>query len=402
MKLRITKDGIVEILIFIILFVSSSFVITNNIISSAATIALWLVTFFVIVISVITFRIHIRFGLGSPLVIGLLLIACVWITDLLNHENILTTGKFTFALITVSLIASIESFDSFREKYIHVLFLLSTISIILFLAYQFLPVLRGVNVVHNLSGRAFSNLYLFVYNMSLLRNCGMFWEPGAFGAYLCLALLFEMTGSRPRVRYMIVFLSAIVTTFSTTAYISTILIVLYMLLLNYGTSKRIKGVLFLLILIAVMGVFINYDMFFGQYGGSTVFGKLIRFYEGTSHSEYTSTSIRVNAVIYGALAFISSPIIGHGYSGLRELMYIYTLGMNTCTFVNWFAVYGLLFGSLMIIGYYNLCVDTQKKPGKLGAYIMLLILFTVTISENFVNAPMFILLGLYGHRLRSI
>lgn len=396
MKLRLNKDKIGELLIFLLLFVSSSFVITNNIISSTATIALWILFSLIVIVSMIAFRTRITLGFQSPVAICMILLLCIWISDIINHENLMTTGKITSSFIAVSFFVFVISYDDFKREYCRVMFVLSSISLCLFGGYQIFPALKGVNVVRNATGFLFSNLYIFVYNLSVVRNCGMFWEPGAFGSFLCLAILFELMAVKPKVNYLIVFFFAVITTFSTTAYISTVLIVLYSVFLNYGTSKRIRRILLLLMGLAVIGIFANYDLFFGRYGASTVFGKLFRYYEGTSHSQYTSTSVRVNAVIYGLRAFITSPIIGHGYLGLRELLYDYTLGMNTCTFVNWFAVYGFLFGTLMLIGYYKLCAITQNNKRSIDRWILLMVFFVITISENFVNTPVFILLCLYG------
>lgn len=399
MSVRISKGRLIEFLVFMMLFLSSSFTVTNNIIGSSTTILLWLITLFIIVLYCNFFHIPISVMSNSPLSICCILIACIWITDLFNRENLYTTGKNSFAFITVTLFIYVASFDEFKRSYINVLLFLSMISLICFFGYQLFPVLRELNLVKNTTGYLFSNIYIFVYNLSLARNCGMFWEPGAFGTFLCMAMLFELTRDNPRIKYVIVFLASIVTTFSTSAYIASLFIVLYYLFLKHRTKRRIRRLLLVLMAILVVGIFVNYDAFFGTYGSSTVFGKLFRYYQGSSHIRHTSTSIRVNAVIYGVIAFFSSPVIGHGYAGLRNLLYEYTLGMNTCTFVNWFSVYGFIFGILMIVGYYRLSCYSNKKKYHIGSLLLFMIFFVITISENYVNSPVFILLALYGYQI---
>ncbi|MCK4983258.1 MAG: O-antigen ligase family protein [Victivallaceae bacterium] len=66
------------------------------------------------------------------------------------------------------------------------------------------------------------------------RNSGFFWEPGAFSGYLNLALLFLVSLNRKKpfnffLKSFWILLIAILTTMSTTGYISLVVIILYML-----------------------------------------------------------------------------------------------------------------------------------------------------------------------------
>lgn len=72
------------------------------------------------------------------------------------------------------------------------------------------------------------------------RNCGPFWEPGAFQGFLNLSLWFELTLNRKRDIYwktrVVVFIITILTTLSTGGYI-----VLFTILLFYFLQDRKKG-----------------------------------------------------------------------------------------------------------------------------------------------------------------
>lgn len=112
----------------------------------------------------------------------------------------------------------------------------------------------------------------------------------------------------------------------------------------------------------------------------------------------TSVEIRINSVVMPFIVFLSSPIIGVGYQNLRELTLATTFGDITCTFVNWFAIYGILFGIIMLVGYLKLLINIRSTERKrIDTMLGLLILITSIISEDYSQNAIFLGLGFFGY-----
>ena len=71
--------------------------------------------------------------------------------------------------------------------------------------------------------------------------------------------------------------------------------------------------------------------------------------------------------------------------------------MNTCTFANWLAVYGIVYGTVMITGMIKL--SRKLAHSKLQTVLIVAILFTVTMSENYATNSMITLFAIYGFTL---
>ena len=87
------------------------------------------------------------------------------------------------------------------------------------------------------------------------RNCGPFWEPGAFQGFLNLSLFFELTMKQARDKFWItrvaILIITIVTTFSTGGYIVLFTILIY----YFSQDKTINPVFKILFTIAGLCVF---------------------------------------------------------------------------------------------------------------------------------------------------
>lgn len=372
---------------FMMLFLANSFVVTNDIISSTMTIALWVMT--------AVFIIYGNSKIRKELLVILMVIAfCMLCTTLFNRETfrpfVLTLFAYAVAMIYVNRV----SLDTFKEAFISVMYWLSIISLIGFALYRLFPVLHNINIVRY----NYSNLFIYIDTTRYTRNTGMFWEPGAYQTFLNIALLFEILKNKFNAKKVIIFIITILTTYSTTGYLALLLIVCIFINkkdsnINKKGRYAIIGFLFLLI----VGIYFNQELIFGSSlsnGQQTVLGKLFNF--DLSNSAASSASVRYYAIIKPIALFFQSPIFGHGYEGLKKKLFDYTLGMNTCTFINWFAVYGIIYGGMMMSGMYKF---SKKNIG--GGYqtiFVLLLMFLVTMSQNYVNNAIFLIFVLYGYK----
>lgn len=86
--------------------------------------------------------------------------------------------------------------------------------------------------------------------------------------------------------------------------------------------------------------------------------------------------------------------LGYGYQGLADRTYMYTHGMNTCTFLNWFATYGIFYGMTAMVGVIRFAASLSKDRLCIGLNIM--ILFAITMSENYIQHASILLILFYG------
>ena len=369
------------------LFLTSGFMITNDIVSSAMTIGLWIVLAVFVVLGLNTIDRNSLCGF-------VILIVVLSVSTIINDENLRTLMIKIFSFFVAFCIVNTYSIEQFKHGYIRCMTILAVISLIGYTAYMSIPVLKTMCLVRNAAGNLYSNFIIYVQGVELGRNQGIFWEPGAFQTFLCLAILLEVLSEHINMKYVIILTIAVATTFSTTGYITLIFIFLLSYIVK-GATTETKKAFSLLIVLALVCVFVFRDELFDTTKNST-FGKLIYYYNNQEASEEksTSASVRINAIIRPIYAFLTSPLFGVGYNGLNDYTYEYTHNMNTCTFVNWFAVYGIGFGLVMLNGFLRLA--RKLTTGRTQLATVILILFLITASENFVNNPFFVMIALYG------
>ena len=383
----VSKFTVIDVSILLLLILTSGFIVTNDIISSVMTIGLWLIlaVFLLIGINVLEKSTIIVFGA---------LALCMSISTAVNNESLWTLSIRIFSFFVVLCAVNTWSFLEFKQRYIHVMMILAVASLIGFSLLSCIPGLSNLFVVQNKANYLYSNWIIYVHAKEYSRNMGLFWEPGAFQTFLCLALLFEVLSKHMSIKRILVFTITVITTFSTTGYIA-MAIILLLALVNKNTNKNNKKIIAVMILIAIIMALFFWDELLDTSTNSP-FGKLVSYANNKNAAEkkVTSTSVRINGIIQPFYAFLSRPIWGFGYEGLNAYTYVYTHNMNTCTFVNWFAVYGIGYGLTMLYCFYRLAKKSTTSFFQL--IIVILVLFTITASENYVDNPFFAMLAIYG------
>lgn len=179
--------------------------------------------------------------------------------------------KILMAVIVVSLCK-----ESFARYFSSIIFIYAAISLVCYTLNSMGVVIPFFSIPHSttLDGghtfRVYNLFYTQLYNPLVgggitLRNCGPFWEPGAFQGFLNLSLWFELSLPQERdVCWLVrvgVLVSAIITTFSTGGYIVLFCIISYFLFKeSYVNNNALKSVAFVSCL--VIFVFIYYKFGF--------------------------------------------------------------------------------------------------------------------------------------------
>ena len=362
--------------LFAILYMSCSFsILVEGVVPNSIIKVLWIGMLIVFLIKID--RIMVRL-----VAVWVAMLGCMIISTLVNGEPIPSLMNIVVSWTTVMVYAQIVEFEDFYDAVISVMYTICIISLIGFVMYSLIPSMRSINVVNG----KISNIFLFSYYKKVWRNMGLFWEPGAFQTFINLALLLECLKKDVRMKYVLIFAVTLLTTFSTTGYLAFAVIV-SMMMSKRGVDIKFRLIVMFVAFILLLYIFMNQDDFFAP---GTVFGKLI-------HNDLDSVntfSTRFYSIGKPFECFLESPIWGVGYNGLIEKTLKYTASMNTFTLVNLFAVYGIAYGFITILGIGALskrCCHTH-----LERLFFVIVMIIVSASENYVKNPTLFLLVLFG------
>lgn len=279
-----------------------------------------------------------------------------------------------FALFLSSKYGGAE-FYRIIDIYIDCMILISLASLFLFLVSRinfniitFLP-----SVISTTKRVGYYAVFSIVSDTSYtgaMRNQGIFWEPGAFQAFLSLAYIWETT-RRNRFFVLVLFLVSIVTTYSTTGFIVGLLLAIYSL----GTKTKNKNLqivlLFVIAAIGLSGVLYILPRLTG-YWKFAIYDKIHNFV-GYKKGVETASSTRVRSIIEPLYCFLESPLLGIGEAGYSMLPY------KTCTPINLFVRYGPIYGIFFVAGFWKGMKRLTEDSFK--ATLTCILFFLSTFSE---------------------
>lgn len=144
------------------------------------------------------------------------------------------------ARITLGYIIIRHIGHNFKYAFFQIIFIVSLISLFGFSWNALgmdIPAISVVETTAQYSDNSSRNIILFNQHADGHRNSGMFWEPGAFACYICLAFLFYLGNMRSLLKLhkwkVIIILVALITTFSTTGYIVLFIIGIATIYIEY-------------------------------------------------------------------------------------------------------------------------------------------------------------------------
>ena len=239
----------------------------------------------------------------------------------------------------------------------------------------------------------------------LLRNQGIFWEPGAYQTFLNFALIFVLFIDVENIqRKTLILTCAILTTLSTTGYLVALLIfmayIIDLLLSKKEANNRKYKYLLLAIISLIIGVVIFINL--PDKARYQLFGKVSNYLSSDIHNSTTrsSTSVRVDAFIYAIKAFFASPIFGIGYTDLENLAIREGFLMWTATPANWLAVFGFIPGLVLNVGLVKLALNLSDKW--IVKFILVVSIFLTIIAEEYSRNPSILIFCLYGYNMSKL
>lgn len=327
------------------------------------------------------------------------LICNILITHLLTGIQLKSLLLISLILIEGLLISSCVKFESFRDEYIKCMVLISIVSLVgMFLLVKLPGVLNKFPVLTNSSGRSgrfllFATICDFSGSGSH-RNQGIFWEPGAFQVFLCLAYIFQLykKDDKNRKWILLLFFLSIISTMSTTGIIVAAMLSLIAISMKKNNKKSIIVFGFLgiiLVWLIVTEILPKLDGFL-KYTLVTKIEQVLSYIPGIQNE----AGSRMDSVYYVGKEFFSSPFWGIGQQGYEKIASSIGHSMFTCTPINWVATYGIFYGITYFRGLKKM-ISGMTHNG----FQTFIVFFTICVSissEALTSNLLFAILVFYG------
>jgi O-antigen ligase len=235
------------------------------------------------------------------------------------------------------------------------------------------------------------------YGGNHFRNYGVFREPGVYSIYLILGIIYVAFYFK-KISYfkLIVFLLALMSTFSTAGYLVLILVLVVFLIENRHHNKKIIYLSFLIFSLTILSLYLYPDIFV------SVFSKLQR-----TSSSYGSTLSRLASVVVNLNMFLNYPLFGAGLSNYEYLFehyssIIYSIplsssGQSSNTFMSILATYGFALFAIVVHSLYKFsCRLTRSKVSNVLLFVAIGLMFSSGDMRYSLTFYIMIFYGLNG------
>ncbi|WP_276382071.1 hypothetical protein [Flavobacterium sp. H4147] len=286
---------------------------------------------------------------------------------------------FFLALLVVNFYSS----KQFIYVYLKIVYTLSFVSLLIFIIsnisssiFQIFPMQTnsaGANV-YNLG------ICMVSFENTYIRNMSIFREPGVFMIYLNFAVILELFFKEEiNRRYLLVFILAIVSTFSTAAFI-ILGTILFAYLFIKSTKKVVlknKAIILGLIMLAVLFILSSaefYNMIFDKIGKDSIG-------EGSSLARGVSVLANFNIFLENFLFGVGIKIYPLTFSKatLALIGVSLDIGNNTNTITTILAVYGIFTGFLFV---YMLFSFAKKTSNSLVIRVLIFLVLIMFYSNE--------------------
>lgn len=286
--------------------------------------------------------------------------------------------NFLFKIYAAFLMSSYMG-ERFRETYFRVMVFISAVSLFFFSVFSLTNVGIGIDFdrYHTIL------IYNTLKKSDEIRNCGMFWEPGAFQGFIMVAFLLYIDKLKElwmqNRRSVIILILAILSTFSTTGYV----VFFSFVVLYFFTSYR-SNLLFKVLSIVVIG-FVFVPLIWNQ----DFIGEKItsQFENAQMVDESTVSWSRAGQMELDKINIARHPIIGNGH--LLESRYGKFIGKEMTGGGNGFTSAINEMGILFIICYFILIFKNLRNYTSSQKIIFIIICVLLLNGEAFLNHMLF-------------
>lgn len=240
--------------------------------------------------------------------------------------------------------------------------------------------------------------------LGLTRNSGFSWEPGRYATFLVIALFFNMARtqfsfSKNRAFWILFF--ALLTTQSTTGFISlAILVVLFIINKNTG-HKIIYLAIFIPLAIIVSSLPFMGEKITSLLDSETTMSKVendLAILDRRDSESGGYTPQRFDALSFEFLNIINDPILGYGHDVNNSFVNtnVSSLLVLSNGILKVIARYGIIIGILFYILLYKSSKWLTKFYNMKGGVIFMLLFMSISISYDFTQIPFFLAVTMFG------
>lgn len=280
--------------------------------------------------------------------------------------------------------------ESFKKAFLDIMTAIAVTSLLTFFLAELFLELDVFPVYYNTNDRPYH--FFFLSNIStvdLSRNYGLFTEPSRYQAYLNLSLMFILFDKRKiNIKRLVVFLLALITTFSTTGFIAFAFIFCAFLFSNKVRIKLWqKSVIIAGIAVAAVVLLQSSEDFISSLNKITM---------GQSDD---SAATRFNSFFANLVVISENFLLGTGITNAEAefASALYSLdnafaSTNTITILIYFAKFGVIPGLFYTLN----MVKAVRSIGNGSAPIFLICAFiAMTCGISFIGSILFSIIAFY-------
>lgn len=329
----------------------------------------------------------------NALVISTILLLLEIFTAVFKSYHLsLDFAQLSGVIIAVLFVSTVDS-EMFKSSYVDFMTFISGYSLIMWGAYKIIPqffyMLPTVKAT-SLTANAIFSLVPIQMN-DYYRNFGCFEEPGVYQVYLCLAIMLTLFSHQRNFRKTILFYLTMLTTLSTAGYIVACgILVAYLFDRSSGKieGKFKRNLLMCCLCVGIISIFVISNG--GNVIDSRVFEKFQNLTNGSAFERFRAVAIAMNS-------FKSNFLLGCGWGKWSQL-YL-NEGILTCTPLNWFAIYGFLYGIIANFGIYLACY--QIANSRQSGLILLICFWMMIFSQDMAGNVIILCIILYAYNNKS-
>lgn len=385
------NEKILTVAFFVVIYMSSSY----NISIISGTVSLFVQG--IVAVVVLCFYHHIKIDARVILIMFLLFINVI-LTTYIAQETFKDMAIMLLVLIISTVFILYIDTITLYKIYNKIIYFIAGYSLLVYiLSLTFTKVISAFPLAYDRPGMTVYNLgFTFSHlNEYLIRNMGIFWEPGAFQSYLVLAILIEILNyNHVNLIKMFVLFIALITTWSTAGIVNLFILLLILVLEKSKFNLMIK---ILFILIIMLTIYTFYSILPDNLKYAT-YGKIYHFLNNDrGFSVVDTASVRYDSIIYPLDSFFKHPIWGVGSGGLSEsILTAHT--MTTNTVVNWFASYGVIFGSIFTLSIVKFAMLFNNKY-KITYFLIFISVILLLSTEQYLRNVSIILVLLSSYKV---
>ena len=325
--------------------------------------------------------------------ISILLIVFILQRIFLGYVSVLGSINF-FLKIYIAAFLFYKLGNKFRQIYFNVIYFFSIVSIFFFTVFVVTGYPVSIIEYPNFHSIIIFNIKYDLNGAYIMRNCGPFWEPGAFVGYIIFALLLyidDLKGvyKRNKFKFLTIIL-ALITTFSTTGYI----IILFWFIVMYLTKEK-KQIIIWLFGFFIVTILVGYSIYKIPFLRDKITSQTEVALMSSDNNEFNGE--RLGALLFDLYYIKKHPLIGNGWHAKTRYAdhpYLMEQELNgTIGNGNGFSTFLASMGIVFVLIYFYKINKTLPLTTKYR-FIFITTLVLLYQGEQFLYYPLFISLPL--------